>query len=342
MTSTNSITATSRFLLIAAACVVIIAGMRGAAPILVPFLLSVFIAIISAPALFWLKDKGLPDGAALLLVIATIAIIGGGILIVAGASIESFSRALPDYQARLQEQTAALFNWLGGYGIIIDAHLKSFINPGQIMGMVGGVFNGLGKMLANAFLIFLTVIFILLEASGFQHKIANALDDPEASLKRFKVITHNINHYLAIKTWASLATGVIIALWLFLLDVDFPVLWGLLAFFLNYVPNIGAIIAAIPAVLVALVQLGPMSALWTATAFLVVNNVIGNLLEPRYMGTKLGLSALVVFLSLVFWGWVLGPVGMLLSVPLTVAAKIAMEAREETHWIAVLLSNEQE
>jgi predicted PurR-regulated permease PerM len=143
---------------------------------------------------------------------------------------------------------------------------------------------------------------------------------------------------MMIKTLTSLATGILIAIWLAIIGVDFPVLWGVVAFALNFVPNIGSIIAAIPAILLALIQLGIFPALHAAIAFLVVNLVIGNAIEPRIMGKGVGLSTLVVFLSLVFWGWVLGPIGMLLSVPLTMIVKIGLENNEGTQKIAVLLS----
>ena len=150
----------------------------------------------------------------------------------------------------------------------------------------------------------------------------------------------NVKRYLVIKTVASLGTGVAIGLWFAMLGVDYPMLWGLLAFLLNYVPNIGSIIAAVPAVLFAAVQLGPGAALWSAAGYLAVNILVGSIVEPRFMGRGLGLSALVVLLSLVFWGWVLGPVGMFLSVPLTMMIKIALDSRPDTHWIAVLLGPE--
>jgi predicted PurR-regulated permease PerM len=142
---------------------------------------------------------------------------------------------------------------------------------------------------------------------------------------------------MGIKTWTSMLTGVLVSLWLWLLGVDHAQLWGVMAFLLNYVPNIGSFIAAVPAVLLALVQLGPGSALLAALGYLVVNIIIGNVIEPRFMGKGLGLSTLVVFLSLVFWGWVLGPVGMLLSVPLTITVKLALDSKPETRWLGVLL-----
>lgn len=150
-------------------------------------------------------------------------------------------------------------------------------------------------------------------------------------------MTANVNRYMGFKALFSLATAV--SLWglLTLIGVDFAGTWGLLAFFLNFIPAIGSFIAAIPAILWALVQLGLPSALLTLLAYLVVNIIIGNILEPKFMGNKLGLSTLVVFLSLIFWGWVLGPIGMVLSVPLTMIAKIALATNEDTRWIAVML-----
>jgi predicted PurR-regulated permease PerM len=186
-------------------------------------------------------------------------------------------------------------------------------------------------------LILLTVVFILLEASSFPAKLRASAGDPEATMKGFGKFIGTVQKYMAIKTWISLATGGTIAIWLSVIGVDYPLLWGLLAFLFNYVPNIGSIIAAVPAVLLAFVQLGGGHAAFTALGFLVANIVMGNVVEPRVMGKGLGLSTLVVFLSLVFWGWVLGLVGMLLAVPLTMTVKIALESNEETRHIAVLL-----
>jgi predicted PurR-regulated permease PerM len=195
-------------------------------------------------------------------------------------------------------------------------------------------------VLANAFLILLTVIFMLLEASSLPAKLNAALDAPESSLARLRTVLENINRYMILKTIMSLFTGVIIWLWLWILGVDFPVLWGVVAFLLNYVPTIGSIIAAIPAVLLALIQLGPETGFWVALGYLAVNTLVGNIIEPRFMGQGLGLSTLVVFVSLVFWGWAFGSVGMFLSVPLTMALKIALDASPHTRPIAIILGPE--
>jgi predicted PurR-regulated permease PerM len=146
-----------------------------------------------------------------------------------------------------------------------------------------------------------------------------------------------VHSYLAIKAAISLLTGLVIFVWLTILGVDYAVLWGLIAFLLNFIPTVGSFIAAVPAVLLALVQLGVFEACLTLAGFVVVNLIMGNVLEPRWMGRGLNLSPLVVFVSLVLWGWVLGPVGMLLSIPLTIMLKIAFESQDETRWIGIML-----
>ena len=324
-----------------AAFVVVIAGLRAAEPIVVPFLLSVFLAIISTPPLFWLERRGLPKWLAMLVVIAAIIVVAIAITALLGNSINNFSRDIPFYKTRVKEQFGGMVSWLSAHGVqVTREQVLGYVNPGKAIELVGEIFNGFGGVLANAFLIFLTVIFILFEAHSFPRKIRAAIDDPEKKLERFEHFTENLMRYLAIKTLTSLGTGISIGVWLWIMGVEYPVLWGLLAFLLNYVPNIGSIIAAVPALLLTVVQLGPLSALWVALGYVVVNVVFGNLVEPRMMGRGLGLSTLVVFLSLVFWGWVLGPVGMLLSVPLTMTLKIALDGSEETRWIAVMLGSE--
>ena len=324
-----------------AAFVVVVAGLRAAEPIVVPFLLSIFLAIICAPPLFWLERRGLPKGVAMLTVILAIVLVAFGITALLGNSINDFSRDIPFYKTRLKEQFGSLVTWLSAHGVqVTREQILSYVNPGKAIELVGEIFNGFGGVLANAFLIFLTVVFILFEAHSFPGKIRAAIDDPEKKLNRFEQFTDNLIRYLAIKTLSSLGTGIAIGLWLAIMGVEYPVLWGLLAFLLNYVPNIGSIIAAVPALLLTVVQLGPISALWAALGYLAVNVVVGNVIEPRFMGRGLGLSTLVVFLSLVFWGWLLGPVGMLLSVPLTMTLKIALDSGEETRWIAIMLGPE--
>ncbi len=332
---------TSQLLITLAAFVIVVAGMSAAKAILVPFLLSIFIAIISAPALSLLRRIGLPQWLALLIVITGVLLLGLLIASLVGSSIEDFSRNLPAYEAKLEQQTAAIVKWLEQLGVDTSSlALTEVFNPGTAVKLTAALLNGLGSALANAFLILMTVIFILLEASTFPGKLFLILGGSQSSLDRFDTFIDTVKHYMAIKTLISLATAVLVVILLAVIGVDYPLLWGLLAFALNYVPNIGSILAALPVVLLTLVQLDPLHALLVAAGYLLINLLMGNVVEPRYMGRGLGLSTLVVFLSLIFWGWVLGPVGMLLSVPLTNTAKIALDSRDDTRWLAVLLGPE--
>lgn len=331
----------SNILLTLAAVVIIIAGLRVASPLLIPFLLSAFIAVISSPPLFWLKRKGVPTILALFIVITCVLISVLLIGALIGTSVDDFSRNLPTYHERMKEKAMFLFVWIDtfGFDISID-RLYNIFNPSTAMKLVSKMLSGLTGVLTNGFLILLTVIFILLEASSFSGKLRSVLVDPTRSLPYFEKFTKNVQRYMAIKTLISLGTGIFVSIWLAVLGVDFALLWGLLAFLMNYIPNIGSILAAIPAVILAFIQLGGISALLSIIGYVVVNVIVGNIIEPKVMGKGLGLSTLVVFLSLIFWGWVFGPVGMILSVPLTMTLKIALDSSEDTRWIAVLMGSE--
>ena len=321
-------------LLALAALVVVAAGIKAAEQVMVPFLLAAFIATIAATPVFWLQRRRLPVGLAITVVVLALIAVLVGLGAIVAESADAFSARLPFYQERAVALLEPTLAFLGGLGIELSPEL---LDPGRALGFAGEALGSLGSVLTNSFFILLAVVFILTEAWSFPRKLGTVLSHPERDLPHFKRFAEKLNRYFAIKTAVSIATGVFVGLALWLLGVDFPILWGLLAFLLNYVPNIGSVIAAIPPVLLAIMQLGPISALATAGVFLVVNVVMGSVVEPKFMGRELGLSTLVVFLSLVFWGWMLGPVGMLLSVPLTMTVKIAMEANPSTNWIAHLL-----
>ncbi|MGI9258651.1 MAG: AI-2E family transporter, partial [Gammaproteobacteria bacterium] len=211
------------------------------------------------------------------------------------------------------------------------------IQPTSPMGLVANLFAGLQGLFAYFFLIIFSVIFMLLEASSFPAKLQLVLTSTEGDPAFFTRFTNGLQRYLGIKTIVSLVTGIAAGTFCAIVGLDFPLLWGVLAFMLNYVPSIGSLIAAIPPVMLALVQLGPTYAAIIAAGYFAINITIGGIIEPRVMGRGLGLSTLVVFLSLVFWGWVFGIVGALLSVPLTMTLKIALESSDRTASIAVLL-----
>jgi predicted PurR-regulated permease PerM len=329
---------TSRIMVTFAAFIVIVAGLRAASSIVVPFLLAIFIAIICSAPVFWLQSKGVRAGISILLVVIVILAAGsfvGGFL---GSSVTDFVRTSPQYAAALEERFAGITRWLEDKGVDMEnIDLLGKVDANTVMGYTASVLSSLRDMLANSFLIIVIVIFMLMEASSFPRKLGEVLDDPDESMPHFRKIIEEIKRYLAFKTWICLATGIIATILCIATGVDNPFLWGAFAFLLNYIPTIGSFIAAIPPVLLAWVQYGYPRAILVALGYIVLNLIIGNFVEPRVMGRGLGLSTLIVFLSLIFWGWVFGPVGMILSVPLTMMMKITLESREDTKWIAVLM-----
>lgn len=391
-----------------AAFIIVIAGIKAASDIFVPFILSIFVAVACGPFLFFLQKQGVPKALALLTVLISILGLGVGVGTFIGSSINDFTNKLPGYQADLTKRTELMINKVEDTALVKkltdlfkkeadnqeesdvptdespeepgteseprmeadtakppplpDLHpkptlqekkvaptdparlvaesLANLFSPGSALRLVGNTLKGLGGVMTNTFLILLTVAFILLEASSFPVKLQAILGKKADSLAPFQRFTVTMKRYIAIKTAISLTTGFLIAIGLSILGVDYAMLFGLIAFLLNYVPNIGSIIAAVPAVLLAIIQLSMWQAMFVAMLFMAINVIMGNILEPRLMGKGVGLSTLVVFLSLVFWGWVLGPVGMLLSVPLTMTVKIALDSFEETRWLSILLGPE--
>ena len=327
--------------MIAAALVIIIGGINQAQSVLVSFLVAVFLSMLGTPPVLWLERKRIPSVVAVLLVVtgmvAILLIVGA----VVGASINSFYTELPAYQTRFQEHVSAFQNFFTTKGIRgIDKVLLGYVKPEAVMSLTASLIAELGSALSNIVLILLTVAFILFEATSFPVKLRAVLGEPRQVFPQFTRFVGDIERYMLIKTFISLATGLLIGTWLTILGVDFPVLWGFLAFLLNYVPNVGSTIAAVPAVLLAFIQLGIGSAIMATAGYMAVNFILDNVVETRLMGRKLGLSTLVVFLSLIFWGSLLGPVGMVLCIPLTMTLKFACENNKGTQWIAVLLGPE--
>ncbi len=331
----------TRFLVTMATLVIIIYGIYQAQAVIALLLLSVFLALLGTPPVLWLKRKHIPPFVAVMIVMVgmiTLLLIIGGVL---GVSLSTFSDALPSYQKRLHEQILALRAFLIGKGIVItEKALFEYFDPGLVMSLTAGFLKAMGLM-PNILLVLLTITFILLEASSFPHKLRSILGDPERVFPQYTKFVDDIRRYMVIKTIISLIAGSIIGSWLFILGVDYPILWGFLAFLLHYVPNMGIIIAAIPAVLLAFLQLGIGPAALVAASYIAVGFTFGNVVEPRLMGRKLGLSTLVVFLSLLFWGSLLGLIGVILCVPLTMSLKFAFESSEGARWIAILLVSEK-
>lgn len=328
----------TRLLFAAAAVVIIIWGLNQARSALVSSLVAVFLALLGTPGVQWLERKRVPSVAAVLLVLTgmiTVFLVAG---VVVGTSLSGFAAGMPSYQQRIQEQAAVLAAALAHKGFrVADTVLLEYLNPAAALKLAVDMLGGLGAALSNAVLILLTVLFILLEASGFPVKLRAVLGRPRQEFPEFTKFVQDIQRYMVVKTALSLTAGILLGIWLTILGIDSPVLWAFLAFMLLYIPHVGSIIAGIPAASLTLVQFGPGRAALVAAGYVAVNFLLGNVVEPKLMGRKLSLSTLVVFLSLIFWGRMLGLIGAVLCIPLTMALKFACENNEGTRWLAVLL-----
>lgn len=320
---------------VSASIIVIIAGLMAAKSIVIPLFLAGFIAIITAPLLFLLQLKGLNRAMALFVVLLLIALAFFAISYIIGTSIGSFSNELPLYEEKLSVQLKDTFTLLEPLGLTLSSEsFNTLLDPSRLMQITTAVIQGFSSLLTHGMMTLFLVVFMLLEASVLPSKLKLIDDEMMDHVSRFLL---NVKRYMLLKTFFSLITGLLITILLWLLDIHFALLFGLIAFLLNFIPNIGSIVAAIPAVVLALIQFGSTTDLMVGAGFILINILIGSIIEPKYMGEGLGISTLVVFISLIFWGWVLGPVGMLLSIPLTVMLKIALETKEQTRWIAILL-----
>ena len=328
------------FLFYAAAFVIVVAGLRAANDIILPLLVASFIAMVSAPAAGFLRKKGVPPVVSAVLVVAAMLGLLSLVGYLVGSSIRGFVKAAPGYRERMNEQMAGLLGWLRDHGYEVHVtDLITTLDPGAVMGTAANVFGAIGGLIGNGVFIFLMVLFMLLEAHSFVPKLHAAYGNAEATIKPLEKIAASVQHYLALKTTVAAMTATWITIWVAIIGLDFPILWGFLAFLLDFIPNIGSPTAAIPAMALAFVQFGPLTMLVVGLGYLLANMIIGNFIEPRLMGRGLGLSPLVVFISLVLWGWILGIAGTFLAIPLTVALRIALGVSDSTRPLAVLMGS---
>jgi len=333
----------TRFLFISALVVVVVAGLRSAAPILLPFSLALFLAILTLPIVVFLQQRRVPTGVAIFLAVLVDVAVFGLVILLASQSIDDFQAKAPRYADSLTD----LWNgWIltlettefPGASVLATYLTADMVDMGgRFFELAGGTLATVFSFASNAFLVFLILIFILGEATVFPAKFRAILGREQGHSSRLTKIVSEVQEYLGIKTFISLLTGILLGAWCWVLNLDFPVLLGLTAFLLNYVPTIGSIIASAPAVLLGLAQFGPGYALIVGFGYALVNLGFGNLIEPNLLGRRLGLSTLVVILSLIFWGWVWGPVGALLAVPLTMVVKIMLENTSDLRWVSILL-----
>ena len=323
-----------------AAGVVVVAGLKLAAPVLVPVAFALFLAILAMPLLRWLVDRRWPAFLAVLVTMLLLAAVASLFVLLFLGSIGELRDVGPHYYAQLNERISYTVDWWQAKGIsILDWVPARWREPETLADLAGGTVKGLLHLFSQSMIVLLTLVFILFEALVVPRKLARLPQRLREPLSRFGAVSRELQRYLLIKTMMSALIAVAVGLWVALLGVDFPVLCALVAFACHFIPNIGAVLAAAPAMLFAFIQFDLIQALVVGAGYLVIGTLLGNLAEPALLGRRLGMSTLVVFLSLLFWGWLWGPVGMLLSVPLTVTIKILLERSAVWGWVAILLDS---
>ncbi|OOF63747.1 AI-2E family transporter [Rodentibacter sp. Ppn85] len=335
-----------RTLLGIAAVIVILVGIKLAAEIVVPFLLALFIAIICSPIIKAMTIRRIPRWLAMVLLFVLISLIFFSFLGLINSSVREFTQSIPQYKILLSERVNDLMALAQHFNLPVyfsRETIQENFDPSIIMNFVSRVLLNFSGVVSNVFVLVLVVIFMLSEAPTMKHKVAVVIsstpNDVEKEERHINRILQGVIGYLGIKSITSLLTGIAVFILLEVCGVQYAILWATLSFLLNYIPNIGSIIAAAPIIVQALLLNGFGIGFSVAVGVIAINLVIGNILEPKMMGRRLGLSTLVVFLSLLFWGWLLGTVGMLLSVPLTMALKIALESSPNTVKYAELLGD---
>jgi predicted PurR-regulated permease PerM len=322
----------------AAAMVVVLGALKLATQLVVPLLLSAFLAIASAPLMFWLIRRGvnryIAVSAALL---ADIAFFGAMVSLTA-SGLDAFVSAVPRYQARVDMLRGEASAWLVAQGLPDLGELLPTTLGGEDAGrIVATAFTEVARALSSLVLVLLIVAFLLVELLGIEDKLRHIFRHPELGIEQFRRAAAHVQRYIVVKTGANLLTGALVALWLAAFRVDFALLWGVCAFMLSYIPTVGTLLLAAPVLAVTLLQYGFGTALVVGIGYMLINTAIGALVEPRVFGQALGLSPLVVFVSMVCWGWLWGPIGAVLSVPLTVVVKIALAYVDGYEWLSRML-----
>jgi len=321
-----------------ATSIVIIAGFKAASEIVVILFLSIFIASIFSALLNLLYKNKIPKIAAYLLVTLIFIALIMLITYMVNSSLNSFNNNLPMYEQKIRSLIVNNVKYID-YGFEIDEkQILNNLDFNYFFKFSTKLLGGIGTFFSKLLLIFIGVAFILSESKSFEKKLKIIFKKDSKKLNNFKLFSFNLQKYFIVKSFTSFLTGFFVYILLIFFKVDYPILWAVLAFLFNFIPVIGSIVASIPAILLTLISIDINSTFWLILFYMVINISISNIIEPKLMGEELGLSPMVIFFSLILWGWILGIAGMFLAVPITMTLKIAFESTQNTKWIGILLS----
>jgi AI-2 transport protein TqsA len=325
-----------RVVLILAATVVVLAGIRLGAPILNPILFAVVLSLLFSPVYSWLLRRGLPAPLALVIMLVVLAILFVGLFFILGVSISKFSERVGYYVAQLNGELSSLDAVLERLGLS-NVNLSEAVNSSALVDAVGTILSGIAGFLSDLFLILMIMLFLLGEGPAMMARLRASVHEDNPQVARLTAVGQNVVLQFGLRAIVNLVTGAGVTVLMFLLGVDFPLMWGILTFFLSFVPYIGLVLAVAPAVVLALAEFGVTRAVLVIAGVIVINILAENVLSPMMMGRGLNISPTIVFLSFIFWAWLLGGPGAFLALPITLFVAVMFDTFPETRWLASLI-----
>ncbi|MEU4691483.1 AI-2E family transporter [Actinoplanes sp. NPDC023714] len=330
--------------LLGTACVVVVvAGMRGVAGLIGPVFLALMLTVTVSPITGWLRRHGAPVWVAVTAMIVAVNAILLGLGAALAVSVAQLIDLMPKYASQFADLREEIVNGLGGLGISTE-QLQNAVagaDPRTVVTLIEGLLGGLAGTLSSTLFLLATLLFMCLDAVSFPQRLITTTSERPQVVGALRSFAQGTRRYLWVSTVFGLIVAAIDSVALWALGVPLPLLWGLLSFITNYIPNIGFVIGLIPPALLGLLQGGPELMLTVIVLYCVINFVIQSVIQPKIVGNAVGLSATVSFLSLIFWAWVLGGLGALLAIPLTLLAKgLLVDIDPDTRWMNVLLSSD--
>jgi AI-2 transport protein TqsA len=325
-----------RVILVLAATVVVLVGLRLGAPILNPILFAVVLTLLFSPVYSWLLRRGLPTSLALVLMLVILIILFVGLSFILGASIVRFTERVGFYTAQLNGQVDSLDALLERSGLS-NVDVRDVVKPSALTGALGAVLSGISGFLSNLFLILMIMLFLLGEGPAMMNRLRASTGRDNPQVARLTAVGQSVVLQFGLRAIVNLVTGAGVTILLLVLGVDFALMWGILTFFLSFVPYIGLVLAVTPAVVLALAEFGVSRAVLVIVGVIVINILAENVLSPMMMGRGLNISPTIVFLSFVFWAWLLGGPGAFLALPITLFVAVMFDTFPETRWLAGLI-----
>ncbi|MCA9950425.1 MAG: AI-2E family transporter [Anaerolineales bacterium] len=334
----------TQMMLIGGGFVLIVTGMRAASEMVNTILLAFVITLLSAPLYRQLIRRHVPPFVAIALILLLFIVILVGLGVFLAVSLNRFEANLAQYKADLIEKTVGFIQQLSDNGFTL-ANVVPISDSFNFQSMIGNAFNIVGRILSsfaslftNMGLVVLIVFFALFEVTAVPERLVQGLGENNNLLQRFYDMNQSIRTYFWIKTQTGLLTAVANTILLLVLGVDFALLWDVLSFLFNFIPNIGFLIALIPVTIVTFLQYGMGKALIVVIGYVLINFIVDNILSPKLMGRGLNLSPAIVFIALIFWTWVLGILGAILAVPFLIIVKTIVDSDEGARWLSLIIS----